>query len=153
MKKNLPLLCVFACSMITCIAQETTEPVQNNSNRIILHFDDTTGIFTQLGKLFIDRGYDIEFKDREFGILRTRPTIYYTRSNFLPEIKSIFRDSTVTLYAQIVLTDFSYVVRYTTKKGFIFAPVHNTWMEMMQIAEKLKPKTITYANVKQGLDR
>ena len=99
MKKILHLLCVFAFSIITCTAQETTEPVLKSSNRIILHFDDTTGVFTQLGRLLIDRGYDIEMKDREFGILRTKPSKYYSYSNYHAEIKSIFRDSTVTLYA------------------------------------------------------
>src|ERR1044072_9157771 len=99
MKKNLQLLCIFAFSIITCTAQETAEPVINKSNRIILHFDDTTGLFNKLGRILIDSGYDIDIVAREFGILRTRITKNYSYKNYHTEIKTIFRDSTVTIYA------------------------------------------------------
>jgi hypothetical protein len=153
MKKNLQLLCVFAFTTITCTAQETAQPVINKSNQIILHFDDTTGVFTRLGRLLIDRGYDIEMKDREFGILRTRPAKYYSYANYHAEIKSIFRDSTVTLYAYTGQNEFNDEVKYTTRKGFLYTTTNKAWVEMMRIAETLKPKTITYAHVEQGLDR
>lgn len=141
MKKNLLLLCAFTFAIITCTAQETIQPVLHSSNRIILHFDDTTGVFTQLGRLLIDRGYDIEMKDREFGILRTKPRIYYSDYSFHAEIKTIFRDSTVTIYGDTRFDNYYRDVRYTTKKG------NKTWIEMMKIAEILKPKTITYSHV------
>lgn len=147
MKKNLQLLCAFALTMITCTAQETTQPVLKSSNRIILHFDDTTAVFTKLGRLLIDRGYDIEMKDREFGILRTKPTKNYSYSNYHAEIKSIFRDSTVTLYANTGQNEINDEVNYTTRKGFIYSTTSKAWVEMMKIAEMLKPKKITYTRV------
>jgi hypothetical protein len=145
MKKNLHLLCACAIAITTCTAQETTQPVANKSNRIILHFDDTTGIFTRLGRLFIERGYDIEMKDREFGLLRTKPRVYYSDINIKTKIKTIFRDSTVTLYADELFRDFYHDVRYTTRKGLFYTHTHEVWVEMMAMAEILKPKTITYS--------
>jgi hypothetical protein len=145
MKKNLQLLCAFALTMITCTAQETTEPVLKSSNRIILHFDDTTGLFTRIGRLLMDRGYDIEFKDREFGILRMKPKIYYTEYNSFAALKTIFRDSTVILYSDFGFDDYIRDVKYTTQKGLLKGISTKTWTEMMKIAELLKPKTITYS--------
>jgi hypothetical protein len=153
MKKNLQLLCAFAFAITTCTAQETTEPVINKSNRIILHFDDTTGIFNQLGRILIDRGYDIEWKDREFGILRTRPAKYYSNANYHSEIKSIFRDSTVTLYAHTGYSEINDEVKYTIKKGIIHGLDNKIWAEMMKMAEMLKPQKITYTRVEQSRDR
>lgn len=145
MKKNLQLLCVFALSILTCTAQETTEPVLKKSNRIILHFDDTTGLFTRMGRLLIDRGYDIEYKDREFGILRTKPKLYYSGYNTYAELKTIFRDSTVTLYSDYGIDNPIREVRYVTPKGILNNFANRVWAEMMKIAELLKPKTITYS--------
>lgn len=145
MKKNLQLLCIFALSIITCTAQETTEPVLKSSNRIILHFDDTTGVFTRMGKLLIDLGYDIEYKDREFGILRMKPLIYSSERNSYASLKTIFRDSTVTLYSDFGLENYIRDVKYTTQKGILTGISTKAWAEMMKIAELLKPKTITYS--------
>lgn len=152
MKKNLQLLCIFACSVITCTAQETTEPVVNKSNRIILHFDDTTGVFNNLGRILIDRGYDLDIIVREFGILRTRPTKYYSYNNYHTEIKTIFRDTTVTIYAYTGYNEINDEVKYTTKKGLIHGLDYKTWEEMMKIGELLKPKKITYTRVAQTRD-
>ena len=70
----------------------TTAPVLNKSNRIILHFTDTTGKFTQLARMLVDRGYDIEMKDRELGVLRTKPGALRGGNSFVDqvEIKTIF---------------------------------------------------------------
>jgi len=69
-------------------AQETTEPIKNKSNRIILHFKDTTGLFTRLAKDLIDRGYELETKDRDLGILKTKPTDQPGGWSFKNEIKA-----------------------------------------------------------------
>lgn len=145
MKKNLQLLCIFALSIITCTAQETTEPVLKSSNRIILHFDDTTGVFTRMGKLLIDLGYDIEYKDREFGILRMKPLIYSSERKSFASLKTIFRDSTVILYSDFGLESYTSDVKYTTQNGLLKGISTRAWAEMMKIAELLKPKTITYS--------
>jgi hypothetical protein len=152
MKKNLQLLCALAFAITTCTAQETTEPVTNKSNRIILHFDDTTGLFTKLGRILIDRGYDIDWKDREFGILRTSPGKHYSYANYHTQIKTIFRDSTVTLYAYTGYNEINDEVKYTPKKGFIHSIDNKAWVEMMKMAEMLKPKKITYTRVAQTRD-
>lgn len=148
MKKNLQLLCAFAFAITTCTAQETTEPVKNISNRIILHYDDTTGLFTQLVKIFIDKGYDIEWKDREFGILRTAPKYQFEYNETFSLIKTIFRDSTITMYGigrQHTFYNEAKAARIKEENKGSMAT--RTWNEMMTIAELMKPKSITYAHV------
>lgn len=148
MKKNLQLLCAFAFAITTCTAQETTQPVLKRSNRIILHYDDTTGLFTQLAKIFIDEGYDIEWKDREFGILRTAPKYLFEYYQTFSVIKSLFRDSTIILYGFGRQSDFYTEAKFLRYKEIYRGDVsYRTWNEMMKIAELMKPKSITYARV------
>jgi hypothetical protein len=140
----------------TILAQETTTPVLNKSNRIILHFKDTTGLFTQLARLLIDRGYDIDMKDRELGILRTKPTPLRGGSSWSDqvEILSIFRDSTITfsgiIYSAAISQDF---VRYENKyevsysKKWFTNIIMLSWEEMSAIAALLKPASISYLPV------
>lgn len=136
-------------------AQDTTAPVLNKSNRIILHFTDTTGKFTQLAHILIDRGYDLDMIDREFGILRTKPSPLHGGSEFTDqvEIKTIFRDSTITFsgvnYYESSGHDF---VRYQVRTEVYFSNKHYrdillSWEEMGKIAELLKPAFITYSTV------
>jgi hypothetical protein len=135
-------------------AQETNSPVLNKSNRIILHFTDTTGKFMQLARIFIDREYDIDMKDQELGILRTKPGSLRGGNSFTDrvEIKTIFRDSTITFsavtYSESYGHDFStyemkYEVSYSKKPHKIML----SWEEMGRIAELLKPGFITYSTV------
>jgi hypothetical protein len=137
------------------MAQETTTPVLNKSNRIILHFKDTTGIFTQLARLLIDRGYDIDMKDHELGILRTKPSPLrggYSWSDQV-EILTIFRDSTITFSGITYTTNMSqdfvrYEMKYEvsySKKGY--RNIMLSWEEMRTIAELLKPTSISYITV------
>lgn len=140
---------------VSVFAQDTTTvPVLNKSNRIILHFTDTTGKFTQLARILVDRGYDIEMKDRELGILRTKPSQLPGGYNFTDEveIKTVFRDSTITFsgatytdsYHDFHRSQFKYEVSYSKK------PSRNlmlSWEEMTLIAELLKPTFITYSTV------
>ena len=148
MKKNLQLLCAFAFAITTCTAQETTEPVLKSSNRIILHYDDTTGLFTQLVKILIEKGYDIEWKDREFGILRTAPKYLFEYYETYSVIKSLFRDSTIILYGFGRQSDFYTEAKFSKYKEFYRGDVsHRTWNDMLKIAELMKPKNITYAHV------
>jgi len=137
------------------MAQDTTAPVLNKSNRIILHFKDTTGLFTQLARLFIDRGYDIDMKDRELGILRTKPSPLrggYSWSDQV-EIRTIFRDSTITFsgiaYSTSSSQDFVvYQIRSEvsySKKWY--RNIMLSWEEMTTIAELLKPTSISYLTV------
>jgi hypothetical protein len=135
-------------------AQDTTSaPVLNKSNRIILHFTDTTGKFTQLARVLIDRDFDIEMKDRELGILRTKPSPLRGGYNFTDEleIKTVFRDSTITFsgitYTETSGSDF---VRYRiTYEVFYSKKPHRnvmlSWNEMVKIADVLKPAFITYS--------
>ena len=136
------------------LAQDTTSPVLNKSNRIILHFTDTTGKFMQLAHILVDSGYDIEMKDRELGILRTKPGPLRGGSSFTDQvqIKTIFRDSTITFsgvtYEQWYGHDlYRYEVKseafYSTKK--IYRKNMLSWEEMGRIAELLKPALITYS--------
>ena len=136
----------------TIMAQETTTPVLNKSNRIILHLKDTTGLFTQLARLLIDRGYDIDMKDRELGILRTKPTPLrggYSWSDQL-EILTIFRDSTITFSGISYSTSISQdLARYEIKSEVSYSKkwdrnIMLSWEEMMTIAELLKPMSISY---------
>lgn len=135
-------------------AQEINAPI-SNSNRIILHFTDTTGKFMQLARIFVERDYDIDMKDHELGVLRTKPSPLRGAGSFSDkvEIKTVFRDSTITFsavtYAQSFGHDFSTYqvnqeVYYSTK------PRRNatlSWEEMARIAALLKPAFITYTTV------
>jgi hypothetical protein len=137
------------------LAQDTSTPVLNNSNRIILHFTDTSGKFPQLARIFIDRGYDIDMKDRELGILRTKPGPLHGAAYFTDqvEIKTIFRDSTITLsgvtYSNAIAQDLSI---YETKREVYFSKktprnIMLSWVEMEKIAALLQPAFITYSTV------
>jgi len=147
---KLYLFCFLLFFTATALAQETTAPVWNKSNRIILHFNDTTGLFTQLARIFIDRGYDIEMKDRELGILRTEPYRLpgSDLSNDQVKIKTIFRDSTITfsgeLYSEGSSAVYKYNVVYAKK---LFRANLQSWEEMLQIAELLQPASISYLTV------
>ena len=148
MKKNLQLLFALAFAITTCTAQETTEPVKKSSNRIILHYDDTTGLFTQLVKIFIDKGYDIEWKDREFGILRTAPKYLLEQNQTFSVIKALFKDSTIIMYGFGRQYDFYNEARSSVlKKENKGSMATRTWNEIMKIAELMKPKSITYSQV------
>jgi hypothetical protein len=138
------------------LAQDTATPVLNKSNRIILHFTDTTGKFLELARIFIDRGYDIDMKDPELGILRTKPGPLRGASHFTDqvEIKTIFRDSTITFsgvtYSVSFGHDFSNYdikseVSYLNKKRY--RTIILSWEEMGKIAALLKPAFITYSTV------
>lgn len=145
MKKILHLLFTVLLASFYCTAQETSQPVLNKSNRIILHFDDTTGLFIQVGRILIDRGYDIEMADRELGVLRTKGGTCSSEYYHYTEMKTIFRDSTITIYAVNHSGNIFYDVKFTQKKGYIKTTINKAWQEMMTIAGMLKPKTITYS--------
>jgi hypothetical protein len=141
---------------VAALAQDTTTaPVLNKSNRIILHFTDTTGKFMQLARILIDREYDLEMINRELGILRTKPGPLRGGTGFTDqvEIKTVFRDNTITFsavsYAESHGQDFSqyrltYEVFYSKKP---YQNVMLSWDEMIRIAEQLKPAFITYSTV------
>lgn len=145
---------------VSVMAQDTTAPVLNESNRIILHFTDTSGKFLQLARIFIDRGYDIDMKDPELGILRTKPGPLRGGASFTDqvEIKTIFRDSTITLSGvthyqetghdwsihDVFVYNVKKEVSYSTKR---YSNVRLSWEEMGKIAELLKPAVITYSTV------
>jgi hypothetical protein len=134
--------------------QETAAPVVNKTNRIILHYKDTTGLFTALARILIDRGHDIEYKDREFGLLRTKPgTIPGGDSyNERMEVKTVFRDSTITISSAVhSLTCFhdsfyesQYELMFTKNRKNI---TNLPWNELMLIAGLLKPESLTYQTV------
>lgn len=135
-------------------AQETATPVLDKSNRIILHFKDTSGLFTALARILIDRGHDIEYKDREFGILRTKPgTIPGGHSyNNQMEVKTVFRDSTITISSAVHSHTFIGDSHYQSHYELIFTKNRKNitnlpWEELMQIAGLLKPASITYQTV------
>jgi hypothetical protein len=144
MKKRYFLFFLFIA--VHASAQETTTPVLNKSNRIILHFNDTTGVFTQLARILIDRGYDIEMKDRELGILRTKPSPLPGGASFYNqlEVKTIFRDSTITFSGVAYLSDSKFEVLFSKRWTRI---IMQSWDEMMTIAEMLKPAYISYVAV------
>lgn len=139
------LLLAALLSPICIIAQETSEPIKNKSNRLILHFKDTTGVFTQLAKEFIDRGYDIETKDRELGILKTKPGPV-SKYGFEMEYKAIFRDTTITISSASFNGGYKFDVFYIPKKKGHLIGV--SWLEMTNLAALLKPNFITYTEIK-----
>jgi hypothetical protein len=134
--------------------QETTTPVLNKTNRIILHFNDTTGLFTKLASIFIDRGHDIDYKDRELGILRTKPSTIPGSYSFHDkiEVKTVFRDSTITFSGTFHSRGFyreSYV-EYENEVMYIKKRRNTTnfsWDELMLITGLLKPVSVTYLTV------
>lgn len=128
----------------TAAQQQTAEPVKNKSNRIILHFKDTTGMFIRLAKDLIDRGYELETKDRETGIIKTKVMNLPGGWSHSVQIKSVFRDSTITLSATQP-RDFSFDIFYMARKGTTF---HQTWNELLYLANQLKPESITYMEQK-----
>ena len=126
-------------------AQETATPVLNKSNRIILHFNDTTGLFNALARILIDRGHEIDMINREFGILRTKasPIPGGYSYEYQMEVKTIFRDSTITFSSEAQLRGFEheYEVMFTKKRQNI---TDLSWDELMLIAGLLKPASVTY---------
>ncbi|HEY8897027.1 MAG TPA: hypothetical protein VIM79_19525 [Niastella sp.] len=152
-KLYLSFILLLTCASLQ--AQDTTNtPVLNKSNRIILHFTDTVGKFSQLARILVDRGHDIDMKDRELGILRTKPSPLRGGHSFNDqvEIKTIFRDSTITFSG--VTYELSYAHDLSSneiKSEAIYSSkkVHRnnmlSWEEMEKIAELLKPASITYS--------
>lgn len=126
-------------------SEQTAEPVKNKSNRIILHFKDTSGLFTKLAKTLIDIGYEFEEKDRELGILKTKPTDQPGGWTFKNEIKAVFRDSVIILSDVMNSMGLKIDLCYVTKKGIIH---YKAWSHLMEVANGLKPEHITYMEVK-----
>lgn len=139
------LICVLVITVNAVGQQQTTEPIKNKSNRIIMHFRDTTGLFTRLAKDLIDRGYEIETKDRDLGIIKTKPTDQPGGWSFKNEIKAVFRDSTITLSDVMYSGGYKFDLWYVTRKGIIH---YKAWNHIMEIANALKPDSITYAEQK-----
>lgn len=142
---NYLTIAVFTFITTSAQAQQTPEPVKNKSNRIILHFKDTTGLFIRFAKDLIDKGYDLETKDRDLGIIKTKPMEQPGGWSFENEIKAVFRDSTVTLSDVMHTGGYKFDLWYVTKKGIIH---YKAWNYMMEIANALKPDYITYAEQK-----
>lgn len=142
---KLYLSCAALLVSVCCFAQQTTEPVKNKSNRIILHFKDTTGLFTKLAKSLIDLGYEFEEKDRELGILKTKPMEQPGGWSFKNEIKAVFRDSALTLSDVMLTSGYRFDLFYVTRKGVIH---YKAWNHIMEIANGLKPDYITYTEAK-----
>jgi hypothetical protein len=151
-KLYLSFILLLTCASLP--AQDTTTtPVLNKSTRMILHFTDTVGKFSQLARILVDRGHDIEMKDRELGILRTKPSQLRGSSSFMNqvEIKTIFRDSTITISGVTHELWLGNDSRYQIKSEAVYSKrsiLHNnmlSWEEMTRIAELLKPSFITYS--------
>lgn len=124
--------------------QQTDAPIKNKSNRIILFFKDTTGAFTHFTKILTDRSYDLESKDRETGIIKTKIRSLPGGWAHSVQIRCLFRDSTVTLSATQP-NDFSFDVFYMTRKGSTF---YQTWNELLYLADQMKPDRIAYMEAK-----
>lgn len=125
--------------------QQTVEPIKNKSNRIVLHFKDTSGLFTKLAKTLIDLGYEFEEKDRELGMLKTKPMEQPGGWSFKNEIKAVFRDSTITLSDVMISGGYKFDLYYVTKKGVIH---YKAWNHIMDIANGINPDQITYSEQK-----
>jgi hypothetical protein len=138
------LMCVLLI-YVEGMGQETVEPVKNKSNRIVLHFNDTTGLFTRLAKDLIDRGYELETKDRDLGMLKTKPTDQPGGWSFKNEIKAVFRDSTIVLSDIMYSGGYKFDLCYVTRKGIIH---YKAWSHLMEIANGLKPERIAYMEQK-----
>ena len=150
-KLYLSFILLMTCASLQ--AQDTTTaPVLNKSTRMILHFTDTVGKFSQLARILVDRGHDIEMKDRELGILRTKASQLCGSSNYNSqvEIRAIFRDNIITLSGVTHELWSGGDYRYGVKSEAIYSKKfyhHNnllSWEEMGRIAELLKPESITY---------
>lgn len=124
--------------------QETAEPVKNKSNRIILHYKDTTGLFIRTAKELTDRGYDLDTKDREAGIIKTKVRALPGGWSHSVQIRALFRDSTLT-FSATQPQDFSWDIFYMTRKGTTF---FQTWNEIIYLSNQLRPERITYAEQK-----
>lgn len=141
---KLYLSCIIVLSCTNLMAQ-SAEPVKNKSNRIILHFKDTSGLFTRLAKTLIDIGYEFEEKDRELGILKTKPMEQPGGWSFKNEIKAVFRDSIITLSDVMYSGSYKFDLWYVTRKGIIH---YKAWHHVMEIANGIKPDQITYSEQK-----
>jgi hypothetical protein len=145
MTKRYILSGLFILFAISSIAQETAQPVLQKSNRIILHFKDTTGLFLQLGKIFVDRGYDFEMISPELGLLKTRPSKLPGSSIYKNELRAVFRDSTISFSSVAYFHDCSHEVVFPATRYNI---IDLAWSEMMKIGALLEPASITYAAIK-----
>ena len=134
---------LFSCTQLVA-QQQTIDPVKNKSNRIILHYRDTTGLFTRLAKYLIDRGYDLDTKDRETGVIKTKVRNRPGGWSHSVQIRALFRDSTLT-FSATQPKDFSWDIFYMTRKGTTF---YQTWNELMLIANHLTPDRISYSEQK-----
>lgn len=139
------LFFLYILPALPALSQQTTEPVKNKSNRIILHFKDTTGLFIRLAKDLIDRGYELDTKDRDIGILVTKPTDQPGGWSFKNEIKAVFRDSIITLSDVMYSGGYKFDLCYVARKGIIH---YKAWNHIMEIANSLKPEQITYTEAK-----
>lgn len=138
------LLLIFIVYTFPSYGQETPEPIKNKSNRIILYFKDTTGIFTHFARILTDRSYDLETKDREVGIIKTKVRDLPGGWAHSVKIRCLFRDSTVTLSATQP-NDFSFDIFYITRKSSTF---YQTWNELLFLGNQLKPYRIAYSEAK-----
>lgn len=128
-------------------SQETSEPVNRKSNRTIAHFDDTTGVFKRLLITLVDRGYIIESKEYDAGLITTKEATMPGGWIFPVIVKAIFRDSTVMLSIVAYPGKYDWYGLYTKSKGrTVFSAA---WKELMIITEALKPKYIAYRELKQ----
>jgi hypothetical protein len=133
--------------------QETATPILDKSNRIILHCKDTSGLFTALARILIDRGHDIEYKDRELGILRTKPSTIPGGYSYNEQmaVKTVFRDSTITFSGAIHSLTFLGESQYESHYEAVFSKKRNIinlpWNELTLIAGLLKPDSVTYLTV------
>lgn len=137
----------IACSLLlimvnTMAQQQSTQPIKNKSNRIVMHFKDTSGLFTSFAKTLIDRGYEIEEKDRELGTLKTAPSSVPSGYSHKQQIKAVFRDSTITISGASYSGGYKFDTFYTAKNRKNIVDL--SWQEMMTVCALLKPETITY---------
>jgi hypothetical protein len=126
------------------ILQETTEPIKGKSNRIIFHFNDTSGLFSSLSKILTDKGYDLEVKDRETGVIKTKTRDMPGGWAFSIQMRALFRDSTVT-FSATQPKDFSWDIFYLSGKGTTFNKI---WNEILAIGEEMKPLRVGFLYVK-----
>lgn len=145
MNKLVTLSCLCLLIVVNSEGQQQTpEPVKNKSNRIILYFNDTTGIFSNFARILTDRSYDLETKDREVGIIKTKVRELPGGWSHSVQIRCLFRDSTVTLSATQP-RDFTWDIFYMTRKGTTF---YQTWNELLYLGSQLKPIRIAYSEAK-----
>lgn len=126
-------------------SQETAEPVHKKSNRIIGHYNDTAGLFKKVLIKMVDRGYSIDNKDSEAGLINFRiPSI----PGYSPEgvVRMIIRDSTLTM-SGAALNQFRFDAMYIKSKGKTVVTI--MWAELEKIMAMLEPASITYTQVKE----